>query len=252
MVFAVLHPGASRSQRSNQVLVEADRLAWLSNWQRAGELYARAEKEAFQDGDERDRLYAACGRLRANIGTESVLQASAELALILKEPIAAGDPRLRIRCLATKGDILREDHPDYATKAWQEVFNLAQRLDDEPWRARAQAELGIIGFMNGDTKKARDLLASALKSATKRVDLPTMVLYGSQVGNGLVEMGRDGEALEYCNAALRVAGMVKDMGFPYSAYGCKGRALAMLGRTNEARALLLQTLNQTLQLHMPL
>ena len=85
-----------------------------------------------------------------------------------------------------------------------------------------------------------------------RADLPTLVIYGSQAGNGLVEMGRAGEALDYCNAALHIAAMVKDIGFPYIAYGCKARALALLGRPEEARKLMEQTLKQTGQLHLPL
>ena len=252
ILAGLLRLAASRSKDSNQLLTEADRLAWLSNWQRAGELYARAEELAIQKGDKRDQLYAACGRLRSSIGLESVPQTSAELTQILQDPIAASDSRLRIRCLATKGEIEREDHPDSAYRAWQEVLNLAQGLDDKSWQARARAELAIIEFMDGKTAKASDLLASALTSALARADLPTLVVYGSQVGNGLVEMGRAGEALDYCNAALHIAAMVKDIGFPYPAYVCKARALAFLGRPDEGRELLVQTLNQTRQLHAPL
>jgi CHAT domain-containing protein len=248
----LLRLAVSRSKGSNQLLTEADRLAWLSNWQRAGELYARAEELAIQKGNKRDQLYAACGRLRSSIGLESVPETSAELTQILRDPIAASDSRLRIRCLATKGDIEREDHPDSAYRAWQEVLNLAQGLDDKSWQTRARAELAIIEFMDGKTAKARDLLTSALTSALARADLPTLVVYGSQVGNGLAEMGRAGEALDYCNAALHIAAMVKDIGFPYPAYVCKARALAFLGRPEEGHELLVQTLNRTRQLHVPL
>jgi len=252
MLVAVLRPAVSQSKDPKRLLAEADRLAWLSNWQRAGELYARAEQLAVQKGDKRDQLYAGCGRLRSHIGLESVSWTSGELSQILQDPVAAHDSRLRIRCLAAKGDIEREDHPDSAYQAWQEVFNLALALHDKGWQARAQAELAIIDFMDGNSGSARDLLASALSSALMRADLPTLVIYGSQVGNGLEEMGRAGEAIEYCNAALRVAGLVKDMGFPYPAYACKGRALGLLGRPDEARKLLAQTLDETRRLHMPL
>ncbi|MGD0326958.1 MAG: hypothetical protein ABSD45_24855, partial [Terriglobia bacterium] len=146
ILAGLLRLAASRSKDSNQLLTEADRLAWLSNWQRAGELYARAEELAILKGDKRDQLYAACGRLRSSIGLESVPQTSAELTQILQDPIAASDSRLRIRCLATKGEIEREDHPDSAYRAWQEVLNLAQGLDDKSWEARARAELAIIEF----------------------------------------------------------------------------------------------------------
>ena len=252
MLFAVLRPALSRSEDSDQLLAQADRLAWLSNWQRAAELYARAEQLAIQKSNRRDELYAECGSLRSGLGAEPLPQTSAELTRILEDPLAAHDSRLRIRCLSTKGDLLREDHPDSAAQAWQEVLNLAEGLNDKAWQARAKAELGIIDFMDGDTGRARDLVASALASALARADLPTLVIYGSQVGNGLVEMGRAGEALDYCNAALHIASMVKDIGFPYLAYGCKARALALLGRSEEARKLLEQTLKQTGQLHLPL
>ena len=252
MLFAVLRPPLSRSEDPDQLLAQADRLAWLSNWERAAELYARAEQLATQKSNGRDALYAKCGSLRSGLGAEPLPQTSAELTRILEDPLAAHDPRLRIRCLSTKGDLLRDDHPDSAAQAWQEVLNLAEGLNDKAWQARAKAELGIIDFMDGDTGRARDLVASALASALARADLPTLVIYGSQVGNGLIEMGRAGEALDYCNAALHVASMVKDIGFPYVAYGCKARALALLGRSEEARKLLEQTLKQTSQLHLPL
>jgi tetratricopeptide (TPR) repeat protein len=175
------------------------------------------------------------------------------LSDILNDPIAANDSWLRIRCLATQGDILRDDHPDAAAQAWQEALTLAQGLGDKPWQARAQTELAIIDFIRGgNDQKARELLTSAFTSATARGDLPTLVLYGSAVGNGFAEMGRAGEALEYCNAALHIAGVVKDIGFPFLAYGCKGRALALLGRVEDARAVLAQTLDKTRQLNMPL
>jgi hypothetical protein len=100
---------ASQSKEPKYLLAQADHFAWLSNWQRAGQFYQRAEELAVQKGDKRDQLYATCGRLRATIGSGSTLQTSATLTGILGEPIAADDPRLRIRCLASQGDILRED-----------------------------------------------------------------------------------------------------------------------------------------------
>jgi tetratricopeptide (TPR) repeat protein len=247
-LIKVLRPAVSQLKEPRQLLAQADYFAWLSNWQRAGELYARAEQLAIQKGDKRDQLYATCGLRRANIGANFITETSAELTHILNDPIAASDSRLRIRCLATQGD-----HADSAAQAWQEVLALSQRLGDKPWQSRAEAELAIIDFiMGGNDKKARDLLTSAFTSASGRGDLATMVLCGSAVGNGFTEMGRAGEALEYCNAALHVAAIAKDMGFPFLAYGCKGRALALLGRMDDARGVLAQTLDKTRQLNMPL
>ncbi len=243
---------ASHSKEPNFLLAQADHFAWLWNWERAGELYQRAEELAVQQDDKRDQLYATCGRLRATIGSSSILQTSATLAGILRDPIAANDPRLRIRCLASQGDLLREDHPDSSRQAWQEVLELAQRLRDKPWQTRAQAELAIISFMDGDSGKARKLLSSALSSAVARGDLPTLVYYASMIGTAFAQMGRAGEALEYCGAALRFSAMFKDMGFPFYAYARKGQAFTALGRLDEARNVLTQTLDKTRQLDLPL
>ena len=45
---------------------------------------------------------------------------------------------------------------------------------------------------------------------------------------------------------------LETLDIPYLAYGCKARALALLGRPDEARGLLEQTLEQTRTMHMPL
>lgn len=252
LLIAFLYYRNSESSEPKHLLAEADRLAWLSNWQRAGELYARAEGLAAQRGDKRDQLYAACGRLRSTIGAESVAEILAELTPILENPLTKTDPALRIRCLTTKAEIQREDHPASEHQIWQEVFDLARGLGDQSWQARAQAELSIIEFMNGNTERAAKLLRSAIGSAFARADFPTLVIYGSDAGLGLSEMGRDGEALEYCDAALHIGAMVKDMGFPYLAYGCKARALAKMGKEAEAQQLLQLVLRETRRLNMRL
>ena len=47
-LIKVLRPAVSQPKEPRQLLVQADHFAWLSNWQRAGELYARAEQIAIQ------------------------------------------------------------------------------------------------------------------------------------------------------------------------------------------------------------
>src|SRR5436190_10732702 len=95
ILVTLYHRRVSRPTTPDQLLAEADRLAWLSNWQRAGDLYARAEHLAIERHDKRDELYATCGRLRSNMGLEPVSQASEELTHILEDPIAANDSQLR-------------------------------------------------------------------------------------------------------------------------------------------------------------
>src|SRR5579863_3787380 len=65
ILFAVMRPALSRSEDPDQVLAQADRLAWLSNWQKAAELYARGKQLAIQKNNKRDEFYAECGSLRS-------------------------------------------------------------------------------------------------------------------------------------------------------------------------------------------
>ena len=94
ILVTLYHRRVSKPTNPRQILAEADRLAWLSNWQRAGDLYVQAEHMAIERHDKRDELYATCGRLRSTLGMEPVSQASEELTHILEDPIAANDSRL--------------------------------------------------------------------------------------------------------------------------------------------------------------
>jgi len=243
---------STRPKGVKQTLAEADRLAWLYNWQKAGPLYADAEKMSAGINDRRDELYARCGRLRAGMESGSPAETSEYLAKELENPIVSNDPRLMLRCLASKGDVDREDNPESARRAWEKALDIAKSLNDGAWQARAKAELGIVAFLDGDITKSKDLIGSALLSALARGDLPTMVIYGSQVCNGMVEMGRADDGLGWCEKALTVAHTIKDMGFPFLAYAGKARALVLLGREAEARGVLEEALVKTRQLDLRL
>jgi tetratricopeptide (TPR) repeat protein len=235
-----------------RILAEADRLAWLSNWQRAGSLYARAEQVSVQAGDQRDKLYAECGRLRAEMDAGSWAKISSEVATVFGNPIVQNDRRLMLRCVATKGDLDREDDPQSARAAWEKALDLAKSLGDSGWQSRAKAELALIHFMDGEPEEAHGLLKEAMISAFLHFDRPTLVIYGAMICAGDTEIGKADEALGYCDKALKLAATIKDMGYPFQAYGAKARALTQLGRQSEAQRLLDATLVQTKQLDMRL
>ena len=50
---------------SNAFLAEADRLAWLGNWNAAGPLYQRAERLFKIEGNSSKEIHARIGRIRA-------------------------------------------------------------------------------------------------------------------------------------------------------------------------------------------
>src|SRR5260370_37081726 len=97
----LLDPKASRNPEI--LLVEANRLAWLFNWPKAGPLYVRAE-ELFQErGDTRNEIYARVGRIRAQAETMSWVDVSQMLGQQLSIPAVKNDAGLKLVCLAAKG-----------------------------------------------------------------------------------------------------------------------------------------------------
>src|SRR4051812_16451854 len=87
------------------LLMQADQLAWLTDWYKAKPLYAEAERVATRSGDKRSAMYAKFGRLRGEMQTRSLVELSDELANDLATPLASRDPLLQLRGLTVKGDI---------------------------------------------------------------------------------------------------------------------------------------------------
>src|SRR5205823_1123556 len=116
--------------------------------------------------------------------------------------------------------------------------DVAKRVNDKRWQARAEAELGIITFLDGDVATATQMLKSALLSGLIHRDFGAVITYGSIVGNGQVEVGQPEAGLTTCNLALKLAGVISDMGFPFMAYEGKARALIALHREPEAKSAL--------------
>ena len=110
-VADLLHD-AEASKNPETLLAEANRLAWLFNWPKAGPLYVRAEELFKERGDTRNEIYARVGRIRAQSETMSWLDVSDLLGQQLEIPVVKSDPELRLWCLAVRGargtaDIMR-------------------------------------------------------------------------------------------------------------------------------------------------
>jgi hypothetical protein len=73
---------------------------------------------------------------------------------------------------------------DYSRPTWEKIQELAQGLNDRRWQARAQAELGIIAFLDGDVATAAQALKTALISLYLQGDMAAAIYYGSIVGTG--------------------------------------------------------------------
>jgi CHAT domain-containing protein/tetratricopeptide (TPR) repeat protein len=223
------------SQNPEILLAEANRLAWLFNWPKAQPLYVRAEELFGEKGDTRNEVYAHVGRIRAQSETMSWTDVSKMLDQQLDLPIVKSDQPLRLWCLAAKGYTDLEVNPLSAKQAWQEARTIARQLGESQWEARAKGELGIIAFLEGDSRRAATMVGDSLLTAMASGDKGGQVRMLEMLGNGFNEAKRYGEALAFFERAVKVSGSIPDAGFPYIAYEGESAALASQGNVSEAR-----------------
>src|SRR6266581_1381159 len=233
-------PQASRNPEI--LLAEANRLAWLFNWPKAEPLYVRAEELFRERADTRNEIYARVGRIRAQAETMSWVDVSETLGEQLEIPVVKSDPRLRLWCLAAKGYTDLEINPVSAKRAWTEAQRIAHTLGEAQWEARATGELGIIAFLEGDSRRAATMVGDAVLSAMASADVGGEVRYLEILGYGFDEVKRYGEALAFFERAIKITNATPDAGFPFMAFEGQSDALVGLGRPEEARQGLMQAL----------
>src|SRR6267378_735675 len=223
------------SNNPEALLEEANRLAWLFNWPKAGPLYVRAEELFKEKGDTRNETYARVGRIRAHAETMSWIDVSEILGQQLELPIAKTDLELRLWCLVAKGYTDLEINPASAKLAWTEAKQIAHRLGEDEWETRAEGELGIIGFLQGDSRRAAVMVGDALLSAKASGDVGGQVRMLEMLGNGFNEAKRYGEALAFFERAIKTSGATPDAGFPFMAYEGESTALVAQDKLLEAK-----------------
>src|SRR5262249_36849663 len=144
--------------------------------------------------------------------------------------------------LAAKGYTDLEINPSSAKRAWTEARGIARNLGEAEWEARATGELGIITFLEGDSRQAATMVGGALLSAMASGDVGGQVRYLEMLGNGYSEGKRHGEALAFFERAIKLIRATPDAGFPFMALEGKSQALAGQGKFREAREVLEQAL----------
>ena len=228
-------PDSINSLDPSVLLGEANRLAWLFNWPKAEPLYVRAEQLFKAKGDTRNEIYARIGRIRAQSETMSYVDVSQMIDKEIARPVTKSDPTLMLWCLVQKGYTDLEINAASAKRAWSEAKTLAHSLGETQWESRAEGELGIIAFLEGDSKRAATMLGDAVLSAIASGDVGEQVRALEMLGNGFNEVRRYGEALAFFDRAIKISGQNPDCGFPYMAYEGKGWTLAGEGQFDEAR-----------------
>src|SRR4029450_217385 len=156
---AILLPSSALAQTRDHhaLLAEADRLAWLTNWDAALPIYTRVEEAATKAGNRRDAMYAKFGRLRGQMQTLPLPDISEQIAADLESSLGKQDHKLRLRGLTAKGDIDLEWDVVAAERDWREVRQLARELGDTPWENRAEGEPRSTRFFQGQNWDARQL-----------------------------------------------------------------------------------------------
>ena len=223
------------------LLAEANRRAWLFN-PSAAELFAQAEVRFREIGDARNETWARIGRIRGEVLTNSFTSVSQQLGEELRNPIVRSDRRLRLWCLAETGYTDLDLNPGSAKRAWTEALTIANQLGEEQWATRAEGELGILGFLEGNTGKAANLLGGALLKTMKNGDVAGQIRFLEMLGNGYNEVRRYSEALRFFDRAIKLASASTEIGFPFMGYEGKSESLLALGRPAEAK----QTLQEAL------
>ena len=239
-----------RTSNDPEVLLEeANRLSWLFNWPRAGPLYARAEELFKAKGDTRNEIYARVGRIRAQSETMSWVEVSNLFGQQLELPIVKTDPKLRLWCLAAKGYTDLEINPASAKHAWTEAQRIAHSLGEREWESRAEGELGIIAFLEGNSRHAAVMVGDAVLSAKASGDTGGQVRMLEMLGNGFNEARRFGEATAFFERAIKTSDLTPDAGFPFMAYEGESYSLENQGRVTEARDKLVRALGVARENH---
>jgi len=225
----------TESSDPQTLLAAADHFYWLNNGPAAGPLYEKAEKLFLDKADARNALRAKIGRLRSNAGTMPFVDLSRFLGEQLQTPIVKDDKELRLRCLVAKG--YTDIEIDYrATKRdWLEARELANDLGEQQWVTRADGELGLVAFLEGNPGHAARLLGGALLSTMTSGDVGGQIRFLELLGRGFEEVNRHAEAMRFFNRAIKLAEEERDAELPFMAYEGKAQALVAMGKPNDAR-----------------
>ena len=108
-------------------------------------------------------------------------------------------PHLRLWCLGVKGDADLELNAGAARQDWEQAKTLAEQLGEKEWANRATGELGLVGFLEGDYKRASRMVGQTLLTSVREGDIGTQVRYLELVGNGLNGLNRPSEGAAFFN-----------------------------------------------------
>jgi len=226
----------SKSAESAQELLDqADTLAWQNRWTDAQPLYNRAEQLFRSQHQLSKALYAHVSQVPSDESKDMrATIAALDQDLTLPE---ATDRETRLRILVIRGmQEINFDASD-ARGTWQQVAELARQQNHYKLATRAIGEQGIAAFLLGDADKAKRQVLLAWGLSRAEGDPAATVRYESMFGEGLVHLNRFKEALTPLNEAIQIAAKHRELAYPTIAVYAKIEALAGLHQYDEALAL---------------
>src|SRR5215472_15090153 len=105
-----------------------------------------------------------------------------------------------------------------AKRAWADAQSKTNKLGEAQWAARAEGELGIIAFLEGNSRRAAISVGDFVLSAKASGDAGGQVRMLEMLGNGFNKATRFGEATAFFERAMKISSSTPDAGFPYMAY----------------------------------
>ncbi|HEX5422372.1 MAG TPA: CHAT domain-containing protein [Candidatus Acidoferrales bacterium] len=214
-LFVLIASGLSAAGNSSATtaLRKADYYANLYNWPDAKPLFLVADRGLRHGSPE--QIHAHLGYLRATMETRSLPELSNYLAGLLRTPIMASNPQLRLWCLEVKGDVDGEMDSASARADWLEGHRVAKQLGDKKWESRSLAEAGFNAYLQGDIATARRNVAAALVTAHQTGDVGAEIRYLSAIGTGIEWNGGYKEAVIYFQKAFALAERHPETGYPF-------------------------------------
>lgn len=225
-----------RSGEPQQLLDQADALAWNNQWLRAEPIYKRAEELFLSRGDRSRALYAHVSQLIPQVESRSIPGTILELSQDLEHP-EAQDAETRLQILTIRGMIEVNYDARMARETWREVAKLAAKQGHWLLASRATGEEGIAAFLLGDIATAKKQVLTAWGAAKLFHDDAAHVRYASVYGAGLNELHRYKEALGALNDAIDTAARNPAVAYPSIAVKSKIDALRGLNDQKDALAL---------------
>jgi tetratricopeptide (TPR) repeat protein len=233
------------SEQTSQLFERAERFAWRQNWAKAEPLYAHAAAEFQTKGMERAAIAARLGRVLSRMYTVSSKLLLKELEEEFQQPVMSQDLHLQLRYFSAKAYLEEQPNLLVARQAWQRVLDIARRLGNREWEARASGHLGILLWViDIDSAGATRQVGEALVDAMKLSDLSAQVWFQGEVAEVMCLMKRYDAAMNFYDKALFSASLDKNCPFPLDVYrgkaldiDCNGQAEAGFAtpRSSEAR-----------------